>query len=192
MAIQVVTPPAADPVSVAEAKAHCRVDSNDEDALIQGLIYTARDYIETVCNRVLMTQTLDYWLQDWPDGDTLKLPRSPAQSVISVTWYNPAGTPTVFAASNYGVDMVTEPGRIVLSSGAAWPGDELRVTNGIAVRFVAGWASAAAVPRSVKQAMLLLIGHWFENREATTFGAVSREVPFAVESLLLNLRVKEY
>jgi len=82
------------------------------------------------------------------------------------------------------VDSVSQPGRLVLKSGQSWPSATLRPANAIVIRFVAGWASLGELPLRIKQAMLLLIGHWYENREATITGTISREIEFAVSSLL--------
>lgn len=192
MPLKVVTPPTQEPISLAEAKLHCRIDLADDDTLISGYIAAARVYVETVCNRALIEQTLEHYLDNWPEDGELILPRSPVQGVTSVTYTDADGGTHVFAASNYVVDVLSAPARLVLKSGASWPGDELQVVNGIAVRFVAGWAQPAAVSAPIRQAMLLLIGHWYENREATTVGEVSRAIAFAVESLLLNERIQVY
>ena len=58
----------------------------------------------------------------------------------------------------------------------------------ITVRAVMGYASASAVPYPLKQAMKLLIGHWYENREAVVVGQVPMEVPLAAEALISPYR----
>lgn len=182
--------PAEEPVSLAEAKKHLRVDTSDDDTLVEGRIQTAREFVEGFTSRALITQTWKRELDDWPCADEIALPRPPLVSVASVMYVDSAGVSSTFAATNYDVDKVSEPGRIVLGYGKSWPTATLRPMSPIAVTYVAGYGAAAAVPQWVKQAMLLLVGHWYENREATITGAgvLSNAVPFAVESLLLMHR----
>lgn len=184
MAIQVSIPPVEEPLTLDEAKAQCRVDVADDDTLITALIVAAREYCEARDWRAYVTQTLDLYLDAWPVGSQIELPRPPVQSVTSITYTDEDGTAATISASDYVLDTVTEPGRIVLKSNISWPSVTLQIVNGIVVRYVAGYGLAVAVPQRIKQAMLLLVGHWYENREQTTVGAVSRSIEFAVESLL--------
>ena len=88
------------------------------------------------------------------------------------------------------VDIYQEPGRIILKSGVPWPSAELRIVNGVEVQVVVGYGDDANVPYNLKQAMLLLIGHWYESREAVIVGTISAELPMGVNSLLwLNRNV---
>lgn len=189
MALKLITPPAEEPITLQEAKLHLRVDSNDDDTLITSLITSAREYCEDFLNRALITQTWDLTLDDWPDEDYIKVPLPPLQSVTSVTYYDTDNNATVMDAADYFVDDQSEPGRVHLAYGESWPSTTLRPANGVVVRFVAGYGNAANVPQKIKQAMLMLIGHWYENREASVTGTVSREVEFAVNSLLWLDRV---
>lgn len=177
--------PATEPVTTSEAKAHVRVDISDDDALIGTLITSAREYVEETARRSLVTQTWKLYLDRWPGVDYITLPRPPLQSVTSVKYTDKDGVQTTWANSNYLVDSDSEPGRIVLAYDVSWPDTvELRPMNPIEVVFVAGYGAAAAAPQRWKQAILLLAGHWYENREATVDGAIQRPIPFAVESLI--------
>ncbi len=189
MALKLVTPPATEPVTLVEAKVHLRVDAVSEDALITSLITAAREYAETVTWRALITQTWKFYCDDWPVGDEILLPNAPLQSVASVKYKDTAGIQTTWGVSNYIVDTDSEPGRVVLGYGLSWPSVTLYPANPIEIEFTAGYGVAAAVPASIKQAMLLLIGHLYENREATAAGQTITEVPFAVKALLSPLRV---
>lgn len=190
--------PSEEPVSLAEAKSHLRVDVSDDDTLIEGLIKAARIYVENATRRALVTQTWQLDLDDWPSAgkmptatDEIALPRPPLGSVTSVVYVDSDGDSNTFSADDYDVDTVTEPGRIVLGYGKTWPTATLRPMSPIAVTYVAGYGDAADVPQHVKQMMLMLLAHWYENREATITGAgvVASPVPFAVESLLWLERV---
>lgn len=184
--LKLVTGPTIEPITLAEAKAQCRVEASltDEDTLINGYIAAARRWCEKVDRRAFLTQTWQLWLDAWPASNAIKLRLPPLQSVSSIVHYDDADVATTFAASNYYVDTVSEPGRVVLRSAASWPNATLREANGICVTFVAGWAAAASVPATLKQAVQLVVGYWYENREAAVIGAVSREIELGVRALL--------
>jgi len=193
MALKLVEGPAVEPVTLAEAKLHCRVDVDDDDDLITTYIQAAREYAETVTRRALITQTWDYYRDGFPSGDTLKVPLPALQSVAGVYYTPDGGSEQTLDSDDYEVDTVSEPGRIVLARGASWPGDVLTRINGVRVRFTAGYGDAASdVPGIIKLAMKLLIGHWYENREATVAVGNIREVPLPVDTLLWSRRVMSF
>lgn len=162
--LQIVTPPAAEPVSLDEAKLHLRVDGTAEDTLITSLIAAARQEIEFETGRALMTQTWDYWLDGWPCGGVLALPLPPLQSVTSIKYFDTANAEATLASSSYYVDVGSTPGRVVLNYGQAWPATMLRPANGVCVRFVAGFGNSAAVPAKLTLALKVLLAWLYENR----------------------------
>jgi len=171
------------------AKAHMRITIPDEDNLIGIYITAARQYIEKSRARALVTQTWDFAMDDFPWGALgFELPRPPLQSVASLTYYDVNNNATVWPSSNYFVDSVNEPGRLMLAAGVGWPSSStgLRPANAVITRFVAGFGPAASVPLNYKQAMLLLIEHWHEFREPIMAqrGVVPAEVEFTVNALL--------
>lgn len=185
-----VTPPAVEPVNLTEVKTHLRVDITDDDNLIAALITAAREYCEGFQNRVYITQTWRLWLDAWPDGSEIKIPRPPLQAVVSIKYYGADNAEYVLPLSDYIVDTANEPGRIVLAYDKCWPSVTLRPANAVCVEFVAGYGDGAAnVPQRVKQAMLLLIGHWYDTREIAAVGHVTAEVPFTINALLWPDRV---
>lgn len=198
MGLSLVTGPALDPISLAEAKAHCRVTSVDEDGLIAGYILAARQHVETICNRALITQTFDLFIdRDWPyyfDFDwnrnrrQIELPRAPAQSVTTISYIDSAGATQTLNTNQYVVDVTTPIGRIEPAYGVEWPIVRCQPKT-ITVRFVAGYGSQPGdVPEPIRQAMLLLIGHWYENRE-TAGSATIGELPMSTASLLAPYRI---
>lgn len=186
-AVRTITPPASEPVTLAQAKLHVRQDLADDDTLIATLITTARETVEAESWHALMTQTLELVLDAWPSRRAIELPRPPLQSVQSITLTDDSGQAIVWSPSSYHVDSDSIPGRIVLAAGASWPSVTLAPVGGIRIRYVAGWASAGLVPTSLTQAMLLLIGHWYENREAT--GRSTNEIARGVKALLWRYRM---
>jgi len=185
MALTLVTGPTAEPVGVPEAKDHVRVDQDTDDSLIDALIVTARRTVEAWRNEALITQTWNLILDAFPEGDTLRVPLPPLQSITHIKYTDADGDESTFSADSYIVDTDSDPGRVVLKTGQSWPGTTLQAANGVEVRFVAGYGDAAGdVPREVRQAMLLMIGHWYENREEVTVGQVARAIPLGAEALL--------
>lgn len=163
MGLRLITAPAAEPITLPEAKLHLRVDGADEDNLINGLIAAARQEAEKFLNRALLPQEWELVLDKSPAG-ALEIPRPPLQQVISIKTIAQDGTETVVAATAYLVDAASEPARVIPAPGYAWP-----VHRGFAsfiVRFGAGWADANALPAQIKQGILLTIGHLYANREA--------------------------
>lgn len=195
--VTVITPPAAEPVTVSEAKSHLRVDSTDDDTLIGVLITTAREWLESASGRCLITRTLEMTLDEWPAGDMIELIGAPAASVTSLTWTDRSGTVTTLSSSTDYLTAVTRaPGRVILRFGTCWPGTgQLKELEAIRLRYTAGYGAAgSAVPASLRQAILLLVGHWYANREATviTPGAGGMDIPLGVSALIAPYRVWGY
>jgi uncharacterized phiE125 gp8 family phage protein len=162
-----------------------------EDDDLTALIVTAREVCEDIQNRAFITQTWEYWMDEWPYGDEIRIPFPPLQSVTGVYYYDTDNTSATMTASDYFVDSKSQPGRVVLAYSKTWPTTTLRPANGVFVEFVAGYGDAASsVPHAVKRAMLLLIGYWHGNREAALAGTISKEVEFSVRSLLGLRRVR--
>jgi hypothetical protein len=183
---ELVTPPAAEPISLDEAKLHLRGPSDLDDDLVSALIGTARQMIETRLRRAIITQTWDLYVDAWPYGGgyynraireqgpgtpgwlptsggvPILLPRPRLQSVTSIEYVDPGGNSQTLDPSEYDVSLGT-PGRITPAYGRTWPSTRNQV-DAVKVRFVAGYGDATAVPNCIKVGMKLLIGHLYENR----------------------------
>jgi len=190
MGLMLVTPPAEEPVSLADAKAHLRVDISDDDALIATLIKAARELFENYTRRALVTQTWDLVLDAFPAERELELPRPPLQSVTSITYKEADGSVQTFPTSEYVVDTSGMFGRVVLKSASTWPSVQLWPAGAVTVRFVAGYGGASGVPQAAKHAILLMVAYWYENREAVAVqpGVIAKELPMAYERLMWQLR----
>ncbi len=174
---RVITGPVIEPVTLSEAKLHLRVDTSADDALITALIAAAREMIEERTGLALLTQTRDALALAFPAERYIELLYPPVQSVTGVYYTETDGSSEqTLSAAAYTLSVWNA--RITLKSGYAWPSGEMRV------RYVCGYTAAASVPQRLRQAVLLLIGHWYENREATQNGTVLREIPLAVEALI--------
>lgn len=177
--------PVQEPLTLAEAKAHCRVDITTDDAYLTDLIRAAREWCEAHDWRAYLTQTWEYWLDGWPGGSAIILPKPPLASVSKIEYYGTDDTKYTLAASVYAADVISVPGIVHLKYNQVWPTETtLRPYNPICVTFVAGWSNPTEVPRRIKQAMLLLVGHWYENRENVLVGTISKSLEFGVTSLL--------
>lgn len=189
--IKVVTPPSVEPVTLVEAKLHCKVDVTTDDDLITALIVAAREEIERLSGMALMPQTLELVLSDWPAADRIMLPRPPLSSITSVKYTDKDGNETTWDSANYLASTDSVPGILALAWNATWPSVDLYPVDPIRIRYVAGFANAAAVPQSLKQAMLLLIGQWYENREAggDTVGEKAG-IAFGVDRLIASYRAE--
>jgi uncharacterized phiE125 gp8 family phage protein len=184
MGVKLITAPASEPVTLAEAKAQCRVDISTDDTYISNLIIAAREWCEQFDWRVYMPQTWEFYLDAWPSRNTIEIPKPPLQSITSVKYTDADDVETTLSSSQYIVDAVSDPGWLILKSLYTWPAVTLRDANGIAIRFVCGYANAASVPMRIKQAILLLVGHWYENRETVLIGSISKSIEHGVISLL--------
>lgn len=179
-----VSDAASEPVSVSDMKAWLRVDVTDDDSLIGSLITSARRMIEEHVDKSMMSQTWKLTLDGFPSASTIDLPRGPVQSVSSVKSYDEDDTESTFSTASYFVD--TSGDRIGLNLDYTWPAD-LRPTNAAIITYVTGYGStAASVPEDLKMAIRLLVGHWYENREAV--GGSAQIMPLGVSALLTSHR----
>ena len=139
--LAVVTAPAFEPISRAEAKWHLRVDHADEDHSIDGFIAAARRQLEKDTSSPPVNTVYDFTIERFPEERWVEVPRLPLASITSVTTYDANDAATVMSSGDYRVDTAT--GRLCLNDDAAWPSD-LRRLNAAVIRFTAG-ANGAAV-----------------------------------------------
>lgn len=197
MWLQQTSAPAETPITLAEAKAHLRVLHSQEDALIEALIWAATVHLDGrhgALGRCLVTQSWEYRLNCLPLWGRIEIPLPPLQSVASVKYIDEAGDEQTLATDQYVVDTGTYVGRIRRAYDVVWPfsRDE---EHAVRIRFTAGYGAAEDVPQPIKQAMLLMIGHLYRNRESvreTTPGSDIIEVPLAAEYLLSPYRIPTF
>lgn len=204
---------ATEPITLSEAKLHMRVSHSDEDSLIDGLIVGARQWVEHYTGRSLLDQTWRLTLDAFPGGGmvsppvtehtaihhydggaghNLWLPRPPLQSVTSIDYTRQDGTSGTVDSSVYVVDTDHVPGRVALVDGESWPSDDLQAIGGVTVTYQAGYGSDADdVPRPLRHAVMMLVGHLYEHRETVTVGGGGNDVemPLATRALAWPYRV---
>lgn len=185
MNVEIIDPPSEEPITLAEAKLHLRVDGTAEDDLIGGLITAARQHVEQQTGLLLMPQTIEVTLECW--SREILLPRAPIDAVESITYTALDGTVATLASSAYVVRKSLGRTRIRAAAGTCWP--PLGRDPVITIACDAGFPDVAEVPRPPRQVMLLLIGHWYQNREAVKVGKTAAELPLGVEQLLDDCRM---
>ena len=155
--------PASEPITLTDAKAHLRVETDftEDDAIIGTFISAARESCEARTGRQLVTATYALRLSGFPCGDSIEIPKPPLVDVTSIAYVDTDGATQALSTDVYEVDHYTTPGRVVLKYGQVWPATRSQ-RNAVAITFVAGYEAA---PQLLKQGMLMRIAHWYENRE---------------------------
>jgi uncharacterized phiE125 gp8 family phage protein len=192
MALFLVSPPALQPVSVAEAKAHLRVEVDQDNALIESLIQGATEYAQNLTHRAFISQTWDDKRDAFPCG-RIVLPYPPVSSITSVTYTATDGTSTTWSSALYTTSLPTgphaAPAEIEPIYGGIYP-QTRSVINAVTVRCVCGYgASGGYVPEAIRAAIKLLVAHWYDRREPVNVGNLVTQIPIAVDSLLWPFKV---
>ncbi len=180
-----ITPPVAEVFTSAYVRDYLRVDSGIDTDYIDALIVTARQIVESQIWRPLMPQTISMNF-DKSELNTLiwNINKAPLIAVTGVTYYDSSNVLQTFAASNYEVDLNGNPARFRLKT---VPQCYDRF-NALIVTFTCGYANAASVPTPIKQAMLMIIGHLYENRQDVITGTQVNDMPKGSEYLLAPYR----
>lgn len=187
MALVLTSGPAVEPVTVADAKAHLRIDASAEDVLLGSLLLTSRLHIEAALGLALINQTWMLVLDRWPGDGIVEIPIAPLQAITAVRVRDTAGTPSVVAPTSYLVDIASKPPRLVWNNAA--PPVPGRFANGIEIDLSVGFgANAASVPAPLKHAILMLTAHWYEHRDPVEIGSATARIPDAVHDLIQPFR----
>lgn len=183
MGLTLVAAPELQPVSLELAKAHLRIDSTAEDIVVQGMIDAATQMVDGPDGNfglALLTQTWDLWLGEFPCGSVIELPLRPVQTITYLQYTDSDGVLQTVDTDDYVLDSKSMPPLIVPAYGASWEATQ-DIRNAVNVRFVAGFGDAVKdVPQRIIQAILLTVGHWYENR-----GASGAALPEQIDDVLL-------
>lgn len=183
--------PTENPITRAEVKAHLRIDHTDEDTRLDALIAAATAYVDGydgVLGRCLVTQTWRHVFPGW--GDCRLRLAMPGASSVTVNYIDPEGVSQTLAADQYEIVEDSLATVIIPTDGSVWPNLDY-IANPVRVTAVHGYGAATAVPEPIKQAMLLMVGDWFEHRGTVatgTAGTIPLSVP--VEALLAPYRYR--
>ena len=165
-----IVAPAEAPVMLAEAKAQLRVDHDDEDPLIQHYIDAATAWLDGasgILGRCLVSQT---WQMDLDAITGLILLPFPDSVIDSAVFTDATGGDVDYVISR-------QDERLLLRSRTGFG-------RPVTITFIAGYGAPADVPATLRQAMLLLIAHWFENRAAISLGPSASALPLALDAML--------
>jgi uncharacterized phiE125 gp8 family phage protein len=203
MALRRISDPVGPALPIQAVQQHLRVVTDDDLLHITGLLYAATNWVEQYLGRALIQQGWELTLDSWPDRivlpstewqyrgyDTpslngwISLPRAPILSVTEVRYVNGSGISTVLSPSTYQLDRASAPGRLAPAYGTVWPSAQQRM-SAITVTYLAGYgASWNDVPESIRHAIMMMVAHFYENREAVVVGTIASELPMAVPMLL--------
>lgn len=215
-ALTLVTAPALEPVTLADAKLFARISTSADDAIVTSLIQTAREWLETWTRRAFVTQTWKLALDNfpiyydwyeyspyqttapyqsasqWQTQNIIRLPVPPLQSVSLVQYIDTSGVlQTLAAVTGYQVDAASEPGRIAPAYGTFWPSVQAQI-SAVTIQFVAGYdvGGGAKIPSRVQTAIKMAVASWYQNREMV--GLPLAEQPLALRSIVSSLKWGNY
>ncbi len=184
MALKIITGPAAEPVTLSEAKSHLRVEHSTDDTMITTLIQVARSMAEKKLGGAIINQTWELVLDSFPDAE-IKLDFPPVSSIESVKYIDGNGDQQTISSANYTLDGDTMPGWVLPAYGYSWPAT-IDAANAVRVRFIAGYgASGDSVPEPIKQWILLTVGTMYAQRE-TVSGFSLSEMPRTFYDAMLD------
>lgn len=178
-----VTAPAAAPITLAEAKAQMRVESSDDDTLIQRLIDAAIAYVDVkgALGAAMITQTWAEWLA--PNPGTVRLALGPVQSVSAIRYYDTAGSLQNAVVGDFNVFGTPTFTTVAPKAGYNWPTTQTR-DDAIKIEYVIGYgATSASVPETVRHALMMLVAHWYEARETAAEKQLA-SVPYGFDELI--------
>ncbi len=175
----VSTAPASEPITTAEAKTHLRVSGSDEDSYIDSLVTAARQWVELYTGLALITQTITEKWDDFPSGSNpIELRIAPVIGSLSITYKADDGTTTTWASSEYVTSLALPVPIVAPAQGYYYPSPILELAA-VTLSYSAGYGAAAAVPKAIKQAILLLVGDMYEQRQDSV-----KQLPTTAERLL--------
>lgn len=168
---RLVTDATTEPITTAQAKTHCVIDTSDDDTYVDILIKAARQTVEDDTDRAMLNQTWKIYLDDFPASSSkaIYIPRSPLSTVTSIKYTDTNGVQQTWNSDEYDDDKATEPARIIPAYGYTWPstrGDPSNVIIESVHGYGANVGAAALLPSGLLMAMYLLIAHGYEHREA--------------------------
>lgn len=164
MALTKLSESTSEPITLAEAKHHARIDGALDDAYVQSLITVARQTAEDRLCRSLMTITWRLVLDFFPDAIRLQMP--PVQDIVAVQYVDTDGNLQTLDPAAYTLDNASEPGWIVPNHGYEWPGTRDQI-NAVAVVYTAGYGSAAAVPAPIRHWIAKSVEEMYRLRGVT-------------------------
>lgn len=185
MGMKLITAATSEPITLAELKQQCRVDTSDEDAVLNLAIAAARAKCENYTGRALVNQTWEQTLDEFPEAE-IELLKPPVSSIVSVKYIDVDGVEQTLSNTLYTLDSAAFPGGWLLPAfDTSWPTTRDQA-NAVAVRYVCGYgADSTTVPSDVRMWLLMTAGFVFSQREAFVVNGKIAEIPSRfIDSLL--------
>jgi len=174
--------------TTAEAKDFLKVDTTADDTLIDNLIKAATESCQIYTNQYFLNTVVEQYSDKWLGIYTLY--KSPVSAITHIKYYDSDDTEQTWASSNYILDDVSKPARIGLAVDATLPSLSDRI-NAVHVKYTVGYGTASTdVPDGIKQAVLLTLGNWYENRQTVITGRTATELPLSSQYLLDQYKVQ--
>lgn len=175
MGLKLISAPAVEPITLAEAKAQCRVDSSSEDALLTLFIQAAREKAESDTGTAIISQTWEQTLDEFPEAE-IELLKPPVSAMLEVQYRDLDGATQTLPNTRYTLDANTFPGWLLPEIDAGWPSTD-GSANCVTLRYTTGYPDAASVPAKIRLWMLLTVAFLYEQREAMVIGERISEIP---------------
>ena len=174
--------------TTAEAKDFLKVDTNADDTLIDNLIKAATQSCEIYTNRYFLDTLVTQYADKWADIENLY--KSPVSSITHIKYYDSDDSLQTLAGTVYLLDEVSQPARIGLKPNQSYPNIANRI-NAIEVKYTVGYGTAASsVPEAIRQAVLITIGNFYENRQSVITGRIATELPLSSQYLLNQYKIQ--
>jgi len=185
---QVITSASTYPVSLTEAKSHLKVDTTADDTYITSIIKAATQLSEEYTNRFFIDTVIEQYASSFADLQTLF--KSKVSAVAYVKYYDSDNSLQTLSASVYDTQLNYEPSQIQLTDGQSFPTITKR-NDAVVARYTVGYGSSASdVPEIIKQAILLTIGNFYQNRNSVVIGRIATELPQNSKWLLDTYKVQ--
>ena len=176
------------PVSLTEAKTHLKVDTSADDTYIESLIKAATQLSEEYTNRFFIDTVVEQYASSFKELETLY--KSKVSSVLQIKYYDSDNSLQTLSATVFNTQLNYEPAQIQLADGQSFPSIAKR-NDAVRARYTVGYGSSASdVPEIIKQAILLTIGNFYQNRSSVVIGRIATELPQNVKWLLNTYKVQ--
>lgn len=169
-------------------KEHCKIENDDDDALLLTYAKAAFGIVETYTNRSLLTST---WTARFDRLHChIELPRSPVTAITHVKYYDEDNVQQTLSSSLYDVDLQGEPPRITQGYDQSYPDVYFR-SNAVEILYTAGYATLITMPFELQTAIKMLTSHMFDRRTATTIYTL-HDLPMGIRALCLPFRIEKW